>query len=71
MLAPSVKLKGFFWAKIPRPTPRSIWAGLQPPVAALTQPQLAAMESLFPQVAATPMAPTASKGEHSANELML
>ena len=62
VIAPSMKLKGFFWSKVARPTPQSVWAALQPPVAALTVPQLAALEALFPQVSATPMAPTASKG---------
>ena len=61
--APTVKLKGFFWSKIPRPSPDSVWASLQPPVALLTEPQLTALEGLFPQMTATPMVQTAQKGE--------
>ena len=61
--APTVKLKGFFWSKIPRPAPDSVWANLQPPLALLTEPQLVVMEGLFAQITATPMVQTAQKGD--------
>ena len=61
--APTVKLKGFFWSKIPRPAPESVWATLQPPAALLTEQQLAALEGLFPQMMATPVVQTAQKGQ--------
>ena len=62
---PSVKLRPFFWNKMPW-RPDAIWARV--PSAALSEEQLSALEALFAQSAPSPQAKSAvSKGAPHAN----
>ena len=48
MLQPAVKLRPFFWTKLPA-NKVNIWSRVQPPIAELEKGQMAALEQLFAQ----------------------
>ena len=48
MLQPAVKLRPFFWTKLPA-NKVNIWSRVQPPSAELQKGQMAALEQLFAQ----------------------
>ena len=60
VLQPKVKLRPFFWSKLP-PNKDNIWSRVQPPSAELELGQMAALEHLFAQAAST-ITPGRKKG---------
>lgn len=60
VLQPKVKLRPFFWTKLPA-NKDNIWGRVQPPCAELELGQMAALEHLFVQ-AATTITPGRKKG---------
>lgn len=60
MLQPKVKLRPFFWSKLPA-NKDNIWARVQPPSAELELGQMTALEHLFAQTA-TNITPGRKKG---------
>lgn len=60
VLQPKVKLRPFFWSKLPA-SKDNIWSRVQPPSAELELGQMAALEHLFAQ-AATTITPGRKKG---------
>lgn len=60
VLQPKVKLRPFFWTKLPA-NKDNIWGRVQPPCAELELGQMAALEHLFAQAAST-ITPGRKKG---------
>ena len=60
VLQPSVKLRPFFWSKLPA-NKDNIWSRVQPPFPELEKGQMTALEHLFAQTATT-VTPGRKKG---------
>ena len=67
VLQPKVKLRPFFWSKLPA-NKDNIWSRVQPPSAELELGQMAALELLFAQTATT-VTPGRKKGSADGNTL--
>lgn len=60
VLQPSVKLRPFFWSKLPA-NKDNIWSRVQPPFPELEKGQMTALEQLFAQTTTT-VTPGRKKG---------